>query len=127
MRLSIFLILFLFSCSVEIPEKYNAGYEVSDDIHVPNNLYQRSAVHCLRDFITGEDAGGSWKIVSKPLGSILLQGDLSGTDNPCIDFANYGCGQYRLQYKVQAQCCADSTLVTINKRCCNVTASLSCN
>jgi hypothetical protein len=124
----ILLILLLSSCAIEPPEKLiNAGVERSENIHVQNSQYRALAVHCMRDFLVGEDAGGDWSIVEKPVGSILVQSDLDGTDNPCIDFADYGCGIYRLKYKVQNTCCKDSSIVRINKRCCNVTASLSCN
>jgi hypothetical protein len=125
---NILLVLFLASCAIEPPQKIvDAGTPRSDDMHVPNNQYRAMAVHCLRDFLTGEDAGGAWTIVEKPIGSILVQGDLDGTDNPCVDFADYGCGIYIIQYKVTQPCCVDSSRVRLNKRCCNVTGTLSCN
>jgi len=122
------IILFLASCAVEPPQKtINAGVERSQNIHVPNDQYKRLATHCLRDFLVGEDEGGAWTLLDKPEGSILLQEDLDGTDNPCIDFGDYGCGVYRLKYKVQDICCKDSVEFDVNKRCCNVTGSLICN
>jgi len=129
MRVVIFaLILFMIGCASDLPKStIDSGQERSENLHVQNDQYRAMAVHCLRDFLVGEDSGGSWTIVEKPLGSILIQDDIDDSDNPCIDFANYGCGLYRLQYKVIDLCCKDSTIVRINKRCCNVTASLSCN
>ncbi len=124
----IFIIFLFSSFAVEPPEKLvNAGVERSENIHVPNDQYRSLAIHCMRDFLVGEDAGGTWKLINKPSGSILLQSDLDGTDNPCIDFSNYGCGVYRVQYKVVAPCCRDSVAFNINKRCCNVTSTLTCN
>lgn len=118
----------MLSCVPELPDKkVNAGYERSDDIHVPNSSYRGLAVNCLRDFLVDEDAGGTWKLIEKPVGSVLTQSNLDGTDNPCLDFANYGCGLYIVQYKVVQPCCQDSTRLRINKRCCNVTGSLVCN
>jgi len=88
--------------------------------------FKSTATHCLRDLITGEDSGGTWTIVSIPSGSILTNGDLT-TDNPCIDFGDYGCGLYQLKYTVITDCCEDFVVIKIRKKCCEITAVINCS
>lgn len=115
-------IIFLAACSTEIPEKrLSAGYQGEE------TGFRGMVTHCLRNFLVGEDPGGVWTIITKPSGSILIQADLDGTDNPCIDFEAKGCGVYQLQYKVTETCCIDSSRITINKRCCNINGTFFCN
>lgn len=116
------LLLLLVCCKTEIPKKtVSAGYQYE------GLSYSAMAARCLRTLIIGEDAGGTWTIITKPAGSTLVQGLLDGSDNPCIDFDLYGCGLYQLQYKVVQPCCTDSTRITLNKRCCNISGNFNCN
>ena len=80
------------------------------------------AVRCLRDFITGEQNGGSFSQVSGPqdLSSLLVG------DNPCFEWNNKACGIYVFRYTVITQCCTDvSPNITVRKCCASVT--ITCN
>lgn len=86
-------------------------------------------IYCLRDFLIGEDPGGTWSIVTIPEGSTLSPSNLTG-DNPCLNFNNFGCGSYTLQYKVfSTTCagCADSTQINLLLRCCEVVGEAFCS
>ncbi len=120
------MIIIIFSCrSVPEKEKYS-GYQISGEELGFNYGFSTRASRCLRDFIVGEMAGGVWTLIEKPIGSVLTQENLDGSDNPCIDFDLKGCGVYRIQYKVTDICCIDSTTIKINKRCCTVVGTIIC-
>lgn len=105
--------------------KYAGIQNTSEDLPYRSG-FSRAASRCLRDFITGEMAGGDWTLLEKPTGSTLTQEVLIG-DNPCIDFDVVGCGLYRFKYRIGDICCLDSTTIRINKRCCNITGTIICN
>lgn len=116
MRIAALVILFLVIGCTDQPK-------VGKQVH-----YSSKAITCLRDFINGEDSNGSWSIISIPPGSTLLQSDLSGTDNPCIEFDDFGCGEYVLKYKVTTLCCMDSvTINIINTMNLNLSITGNCN
>jgi len=85
-------------------------------------IFRQSSVHCLRDYIINEDAGGTWTQVGNTPQNI--GGFLVG-DNPCIEWGSLACGQYTLKYKVGAACCQDSVIISPIK-CCLVGSS-TCN
>jgi len=88
-----------------------------------NIAFNKLNVYCLRDFLTGEDAGGTWEIVTEPAGSDM-QPDLTG-DNPCIDWTARPCGQYEINYIVGDDCCRDTAMIRPLKCC--LEGSSSCN
>ena len=79
------------------------------------------------------DGGGIWTTLSIPTGSTMTNTDLSG-DNPCIEFDDYGCGMYNLEYTYESSTCegcTKSNIVPFRNCCenilnCNSTAD-SCN
>ncbi len=89
--------------------------------------FQSMNTYCLLDFLTDPDRNGRWTIVSKPDSSTLSNGILSGTDNPCIDFNNFGCGDYSLKYLVKNPCCIkDSVIIDLVLPCCQLEAFVTC-
>ncbi len=90
---------------------------------LPKKTVEAKAVKCLRDFLDGEDSGGTWELVSEPAPS-GISGLLVG-DNPCIEWSNKPCGTYQLRYIVGDVCCRDTSYITPTK-CCIVGTS-SCN
>jgi hypothetical protein len=117
-RIIIFL-LFITSCAI-FPKKEKPKTGVVGNTQINTSMVDNksSATHCLRTFLTGEDAGGEWVIISKPIGS--PNPTLTG-DNPCIEFA---CGDYVLKYRVVNVCCKDSVTFTV-KKCC-ITGNSTC-
>lgn len=98
--------------------------------HMGSGLVSPLQSYALRDFLVGEDCCGIWTIVSKPDSSTLTNTHLTGTDNPVIDFNDFGCGDYILQYKVESSTCPncfDSTEVHILLPCCTLVGSSSCD
>ena len=117
------LFFILISCATEPKELVPMQGVIHQETVID---FRSTAVHCLRDLITGEDTGGAWTIVTIPSGSILTNDDLD-TDNPCLEFGDYGCGLYQLKYTVTTDCCEDFVVIKIRKRCCEVTAVLNCS
>lgn len=76
--------------------------------------FRRMATYCLRDWLTGEDAGGNWQQIGTAPQDIsnLLVGD-----NPCIEWSDKACGQYSLMYIVGDACCRDTAYVNPLKCC----------
>jgi hypothetical protein len=110
-KLTIFII-FLSSCASD--KRFgNAGQSAE---------FKTSAIHCLRDFLTGEDAGGTWQqIGTTPQDlSALLVGD-----NPCFEWNDKACGQYEFRYIVGDDCCRDTSVVRPLKCC--MTGFSTCN
>ncbi len=110
------LIITLASCSRDItPERANAGI---DDCA----KFKRMATYCLGDWLTGEDAGGTWEQIGTTPEDIspLLVGD-----NPCIEWNPLACGQYNLMYIVGDACCRDTAYVNPLKCC--LTGISNCN
>lgn len=71
-------------------------------VRAPENI-----TRCLKTvLIPTADNGGTWEVVSQPALSLPLT--LVG-DNPCVDFALYGCGPYTLRYTVESTTCAGCT------------------
>lgn len=117
MRVAILIIFIgLVSCNREIvQDKANAGDNECTE-------FRKLATHCLRDWLTGEDAGGTWEqIGTSPhdISSLLIG------DNPCIEWNDKTCGQYNLMYIVGDACCRDTAYVNPLK-CCLVGSS-NCN
>ena len=121
-NLSCFLLLFLSSCAAD--KRFgNAGQTKERDlVCVGSKTYKTSAIHCLRDFLTGEDAGGTWQqIGTTPQDlSALLVGD-----NPCFEWNDKACGQYEFRYIVGDDCCRDTSVVRPLKCC--MTGISTCN
>lgn len=120
MRIKILFIyiflLILTSCGRDI----NSG--VFSEVDKVEKLFSRkNATHCLRDFIVGEDDGGTWTIISAPSG---FNPNLAG-DNPCLDFSVSPSGSYTLRYTVTTACCSAYTDVFLIK--CGLSASSICN
>lgn len=113
------VILFAFllvSCSKDIvPERANAGLDQCA-------TFRKMATYCLRDWLTGEDSGGTWEQIGTTPEDI--SNELIG-ENPCVSWDNKACGQYHLMYIVGDQCCRDTAFVNPLK-CCLVGGS-SCN
>lgn len=84
--------------------------------------FKRSATHCLRDWLIGEDAGGFWEQVGTSPQDVSAE--LVG-DNPCIEWSGKACGQYELMYIVGDICCRDTAYVRPLKCC--LTGSSQCN
>ncbi len=106
------LLLLLSSCAAD--KRFgNAGQSAE---------FKTSAIHCLRDFLTGEDAGGTWQqIGTTPQDlSALLVGD-----NPCFEWNDKACGQYEFRYIVGDDCCRDTSVVRPLKCC--MTGISTCN
>lgn len=120
-------LLFVFSCSpkyIPFQNKYgNAGKSKKDlFVGIRYNESERKTVHCLRDFITGEDPGGTWEQVGvspQNLTSLLIG------DNPCFEWNDKACGLYELRYIVGSPCCRDTA--TINPLKCCANGYSSCN
>ena len=118
MRWLIFVIL-LTGCVSE-RKLSNAG--TSNTAILCNGSYKRLAVYCLRDFLTGEDAGGQWQQIG------TTPQDLSGLligDNPCFEWSDKACGQYEFRYIVGDACCRDTAIVRPLKCC--LTGLSNCN
>ena len=117
MRL-VFAILFLTlaSCNRDLaPEKAKAG---QDECAV----FKKMATHCLRDWLTGEDSGGTWQQIGttpQNISSLLV------CENPCIEWDPLACGQYNLMYIVGDACCRDTAYVNPLKCC--LTGISNCN
>ena len=114
MKYLIIFLLFLTSCAKEVVVKevpYTGTPKTVVDISTKQ--LGRRAVHCLRDFITGEDPAGTWTKVSGPDVPALTG------DNPCFDWSSQGCGLYTFRYKIVTTCCSDSTDVNVLKCCLN--------
>lgn len=110
------LILTLASCNRDIsPERANAGVDQCAQ-------FKKMATYCLRDWLLGEDDGGTWEqIGTSPQDlSFLLDGE-----NPCIEWDPLACGQYNLMYIVGDECCRDTAYVNPLK-CCLIGIS-NCN
>ena len=111
--LSIFIIS---SCAHEVVRPTaNAGQDECA-------TFRRMATHCLRDWLTGEDAGGTWQQIE------ATPQDISGLlvgDNPCIEWSDKACGQYNLMYIVGDDCCRDTAYVNPLKCC--LTGNSTCN
>lgn len=79
-------------------------------------------VRCLRTTLLPDaDPGGWWRVISRPVNSMPLTFPVKnspGADNPCVNLAMYGCGQYQFRYYVESNTCSgciDSTgIITIN-------------
>lgn len=116
MRAIIYISLFfLIGCATD-RRMGNAG---SDNCE----MFRTKAVHCLRDFLTGEDAGGEWQQIGttpQNLTSLLVG------DNPCIEWDPLACGQYNLMYIVGDDCCKDTAYVNPFK-CCLTLPPITCN
>lgn len=85
------------------------------------------AANPLCDFLTGEDSGGEWTIVTIPAGSTLANTDLIG-DCPSIDFDLFGCGEYTLRYTVESTDCVGCTdFVDVDIIKCCISGSATCN
>ena len=100
-------------------------------VQEPPNVGKKSnygiqSIYCLRDGLINEDNGGTWTQLNIGSAPADLTTELTG-DNPCIEFDNYPCGSYEFQYKVQNQCCADSTTINILKPCCTAIVNITCN
>lgn len=121
MRIVIYIlsIFFLYSCAKDTALKPDWDGEAGLEDCV---TFKRMATHCLRDWLTGEDAGGDWEVLTQPIGAeidTLLIGD-----NPCIEWSDQECGQYELMYIVGDECCRDTAIVRPLKCC--LLASSSC-
>lgn len=116
MRVILISFLFIVGCASErqLPIA-NAGQDECA-------TFRRMATHCLRDWLTGEDAGGTWSQIGATPQNIssLLVGD-----NPCIEWSDKACGQYNLMYVVGDACCRDTAYVNPLKCC--LTGSSNCN
>lgn len=117
MRYLILIIIVLSSCSRDaVPDKANAG---QDECAV----FRKMATYCLRDWLTGEDAGGTWQQIGtapQDISSLLVG------DNPCIEWSDKACGQYNLMYIVGDACCRDTAYVNPYK-CCLAGGGTICN
>jgi len=113
-KFSCFLILFLSSCATD--KRFgNAGQDNCE-------MFSTKAVHCLRDFLIGEDAGGTWQQIGttpQDLSSLLIG------DNPCFEWNDKACGQYEFRYIVGDACCRDTSVVRPLKCC--MTGFSNCN
>jgi hypothetical protein len=109
-KIYILLILFVASCAPDTLQNIRSNAGNADDCIV----FQRKAVHCLRNFLTGEDAGGTWQQVG------TTPQDLSGLligENPCFEWSDKACGQYEFMYIVGDPCCYDTSYVRPLKCC----------
>lgn len=112
MRLYILLFLLFISCQRDLSKEKvwigNAGITKNAQINCNPKSFKKSAVYCLRDWLTGEDAGGQWQQIGTAPQDItpLLVGD-----NPCIEWNPLPCGQYQLMYIVGDACCRDTAYV----------------
>lgn len=112
------LIVFLIGCAPKPKTPPKVGAVDMRQLLLANQD-GRKAAKCLREFITGEDAGGEWVILAHPVG--FTPPALVG-DNPCIEFTS--CGDYTLKYRVTNVCCKDSVTFGV-KKCC-VTGTSTC-
>ncbi len=121
------LMIFIISCTSEVQEWGNAG-KVNNDVIIrmqrkTYGQFHSMNIYCLRDFLIGADAGGTWEVITQPAGEDI-SGQLVG-DNPCIAWDTLACGQYELNYIVGDSCCRDTALVRPLKCC--LDGSSSCN
>ena len=103
-RIIIILCLFVIGCRVQ-----------------RDAIVSSRAIFCLRDMLTGEDSGGTWSVVTEPVGANLTP--LLIGDNPCIQWSVQPCGQYELRYVVGDACCRDTSYVRPRKCCLEVAIS----
>ena len=109
------MILMITSCNQDIYERANAGMDECA-------VFKKLSTHCLRDWITGEDAGGYW--VQQGVTPQDISGLLVG-ESPCINWDSLACGKYTLMYIVGDQCCRDTATISPIKCC--LTGISNCN
>ena len=67
-------------------------------VRAPENI-----TRCLKTvLVPTADNGGTWTVIDQPELSLPLT--LTG-DNPCVNLALYGCGQYIFRYTVESTTC----------------------
>jgi hypothetical protein len=128
MKSYIYILILFVSCrSTEIKYTGDAGEAISETIKIDcgesKGKVSSLAIHCLRNFLVGEDGGGMWQqIGTTPQNlSALLIGE-----NPCFEWSDKACGQYEFRYIVGDACCRDTSIVRPLK-CCPMGAGSSCN
>lgn len=67
------------------------------------------------------DGGGTWTVLLNPTGGTMTDADLFG-DNPCIEFDDFGCGIFNLEYTYESSTCDGCTSSNIVpfRNCCPV-------
>lgn len=118
-KIVIIYILYIFIISCASDRKLPIANAGQDECAI----FKKMATYCLRDWLVGEDAGGTWYQIGTTPEDI--SGELIG-DNPCIDWTNKACGPYPLMYVVGDACCRDTAYVNPLK-CCPMTGNIICN